>query len=202
MQVRNELATRHACSGPMLNVVAIIVNFPRIEVQRRSPSVIDMLTEFAANELEDMEGELAGRCNSLTQQQAMRVCVRLDVIWLDFVSRRLLPLEEGEVAISNLCPIAGRLTNLLQNHSAEAFRQVNDQIEGFPLGTLFDEVFSDETLDDGPDKTFVLPSWQGCTARSRLPSCAVTSEVLCERVAKHDLYGPFLLKEDWWDTFA
>ena len=30
-----------------------------------------MLTEFATNELEDMEGELAGRSNSLTQQQEM-----------------------------------------------------------------------------------------------------------------------------------
>ena len=70
----------------MLSVVATIVNLLRNEIQMRSPSVIDMLTEFAANELEDMEGELAGRCNSLTQHQAMRVCVRLDMIWLDFVS--------------------------------------------------------------------------------------------------------------------
>ena len=45
-----------------------------------------MLTEIATNELEDMEGELAGRCNSFTQQQGMRVCVGLDMIWLDFMT--------------------------------------------------------------------------------------------------------------------
>ena len=33
--------------------------------------MIDMLTEFAINELEDMEGDLAGRFNSLSQQQDM-----------------------------------------------------------------------------------------------------------------------------------
>ena len=64
-----------------------------------------------------MEGELGGRWDFLAQQQAMRACVRLDVIWLDFVSRRLWALKDGEATISNLCPIAKRLTNLTQNHS-------------------------------------------------------------------------------------
>jgi len=130
------------CSA-MLNVGATIVDLARIEIQKRAASVIDMLTEFATNELEDMEGELAGRCNSLAQQQAMRVCVGLDMIWLDFVSRRPLPLEDGETTVSKLCPIAKRLTNLLQNHSAEAFRQINDQIKGFSPVTLSDEVVLD-----------------------------------------------------------
>ena len=56
------------CSA-MLNVGATVVDLVRIEIQKRSASVIDMLTEFATNEFEDMEGELAGRCNSFTQQQ-------------------------------------------------------------------------------------------------------------------------------------
>ena len=99
-------------------------------------------------------GGRACRCNSLTHQQAMRVCVGPDVIWLDFVSPRPLPLEGGETTISKLCPIADRLTNLLQNHCAEAFRQINDQIEGSPPVTLSGEVFLDETLDDRPDKAF------------------------------------------------
>ena len=56
------------CSA-MLNVGATVVDLVRIEIQKRSASVIDTLTEFATNEFEDMEGELAGRCNSFTQQQ-------------------------------------------------------------------------------------------------------------------------------------
>ena len=120
---------------------------------------------------------------SLTQQQAMRVCVRLVLIWLDFVSRRLLPLGDGEAAISNLCPIAERLTNLSQNHSAGVFRQVNDQMEGFPPGTLSNEVLSDETLDDWPDKTFCRPSAQvqisyrqhGLVTQSRSPPKSTTA---------------------------
>ena len=87
----------------MPKVGATDVDHVRIEIQKRSASVIDMLTEFATNELEDMEGELAGRCNSLTQQQGMRVCVGLDMIWLDFMSRRPSPLENGETTISKLC---------------------------------------------------------------------------------------------------
>ena len=83
----------------MLNVGAAVVDFVRIEIQKRSASVIDMLTEFATNEFEDMNGELAGRCNSFTQQQG-RVCVGLDMIWLNFMSRRPLPLEDGETTIS------------------------------------------------------------------------------------------------------
>ena len=39
---------------------ATIVSLPRIRNQKRSEFVIDMLTEFAINELEDMEGEFAG----------------------------------------------------------------------------------------------------------------------------------------------
>ena len=90
------------CSA-MFNVGATIVNLPRIEIHMRSPSVMDMLTEFATDEHLDMEGELAGRWDFLAQQQAMRVCVRLDMIRSDFVSRRLWPLEDGEATISNLC---------------------------------------------------------------------------------------------------
>ena len=89
----------------MLNVGATVVDLARNEIQKKSASVIDMLTVFATNELEDMEGELADRCNSLTQQQGMRVCAGLNMIWLDFMSRRLLPLEDGETTISKLCPI-------------------------------------------------------------------------------------------------
>ena len=48
----------------MVNDGATIVDFPRTKNQKRSASVIDMLTEFAINELEDMEGEFAGWCNS------------------------------------------------------------------------------------------------------------------------------------------
>ena len=81
-----------------------------------------MLMEFATNELEDMEGELAGRCNSLTQQQGMRVCVGLNMIWLDFMSRRPLPLENGETTISKLCPICWQVD--------QPFRQ--PQRGGFP----------------------------------------------------------------------
>ena len=56
------------CSA-MLSLVATVVNLPRIGIQMKFPSVIDMLTEFAANELEDMEGELAGRWNSLSHSR-------------------------------------------------------------------------------------------------------------------------------------
>ena len=81
-----------------------------------------MLTEIATNELEDMERELA--CNSFTQQQGMRVCGGLDTIWLDFMSRRPLPLEDGETTISKLCLFAERLSNSALNQSVEAFREI------------------------------------------------------------------------------
>ena len=48
------------CSA-MRNVGATVIDLLRIKIQKRSASVIDMLTEIATNELEDMEGELAGR---------------------------------------------------------------------------------------------------------------------------------------------
>ena len=89
----------------MLNVGATVVDLVRIKIQKQSASVIDMLTEFATNELEDMEEELACRCNSLTQQQGMRVCAGLDMIWLDSMSRRPLWLEDGKATISKLFPI-------------------------------------------------------------------------------------------------
>ena len=50
---------------------------------------------------------------------------------LDFVSWRPMPLEDEETTILQLYTIAVRLTNVVQKHSAEAFRQINDQIEGF-----------------------------------------------------------------------
>ena len=61
----------------------------------------------------------------------MRVCVGPDVSWLDIVGRRPFPVEDGEDTISRLCCIGERLTNLLQNFSAEAFQQVYDLREGF-----------------------------------------------------------------------
>ena len=66
--------------------------FRGLKIQKLAPSVIDMVTEFSTGELVGMEGEFAGRCNFLAQQQAMRVYVGLDMIWLDFVSRRPMPL--------------------------------------------------------------------------------------------------------------
>ena len=88
----------------MHNVGGTVVDLVRIKIQKQSASVIDMLTEFATSELEDMEGELAGRWNSLTLQQGMRVCAGLDMIWLDSMSRRPLSLEDGKATISKLCP--------------------------------------------------------------------------------------------------
>jgi len=70
----------------------------------------------------------------------MRVCVGPDASWLNFVGLRPFPLEEdGEDTISKWCPIGAMLTNLLQNYSAEAFQQINDQLEGFSLVRLSDE---------------------------------------------------------------
>ena len=72
----------------------------------------------------------------------MQLCVGPDMSWLNFVGRRPFPLEEdGEHTISKLCPIGERLTNLVQNYSAEAFQQINDLLEGFSLVTLSDEVY-------------------------------------------------------------
>ena len=48
------------CSAS-LTVGATIVNVPRIEIQMRCPSLIDMLTEFATDEHVDLKGELAAR---------------------------------------------------------------------------------------------------------------------------------------------
>ena len=67
VQVTNLQLVRPAlvwCSA-MLTVGATILNLPRIEIQMTA-SVIGMLKEFATDELEDMEGEHAGRCNSLS----------------------------------------------------------------------------------------------------------------------------------------
>ena len=97
-----------------------LVLFPRLD----GTEPLESIGRHSA-ELEDMEGELAGRCNSLTQKQGMRVCVGLDMIWLDFMSRRPLPLEDGETTISKLCFIAERLSSSLLNHSVEAFRQIS-----------------------------------------------------------------------------
>ena len=63
----------------------------------------------------------------------MRVYVGLEMMWLDFVSRRPMPLEDEETTIFQLYPTAERLTNVVQKHSAQAFRQINDRIEGFSL---------------------------------------------------------------------
>jgi len=88
----DELATRHACSDPRFDDAQCRRNY----VKTYRGLDIGMLTESATNELEDMEGERACRCNSFAQQQAVRVCVGPDMIWLDFVSRRPLRLEDGE----------------------------------------------------------------------------------------------------------
>ena len=96
-----------------------LVLFPRLDGTEPHESI-----GRHSAENEDMEGELAGRCNSFTQQQGMRVCVGLDMIWLDFMSLRPLSLEDGETTISKLCLIAERLSNSLLNHSVEAFRQI------------------------------------------------------------------------------
>ena len=96
----------------------------------------------------------------------MRVCVGPDVSWLIFVDRRPFPMEDGEDTISRLlCPAGERLTNLIQNHSAEAFWQVNDQREVFSPVTISDEVFLGEALDGRPGKGFVLPPWSGWYTR-------------------------------------
>ena len=118
------------CSA-VLVVGATLVDLHRLEIQKRATSVIDMVTEFSTSEPEDMEGALAGRCNFLAQQQAMRFYVDLEMIWLDFVSRRPMPLEDEETTILQLYSITERLTNVFQKHSAEAFWQINDGIDGF-----------------------------------------------------------------------
>ena len=51
-------------------------------------------------------------------------------------------------------------------------------------------VFLDETLDKGPDEKIRF----AVTVRT-------ASEALREHVAKQDLYGAFLLKENQWDIF-
>ena len=73
-----------------------------------------------------------------------------------------MPLEEEETTILQLYAIAERLTNVVQKHSAEAFRQINDRMEGFWLVTLFADVFGDEILGGRPDKSFDLLIWRGC----------------------------------------
>ena len=114
-------------SSAMVNDGAIFVDLPRTKNQKRSASVIDTPTEFAVK---------------WREQQAMRVCVGPDMSWLNFVGRRLsTPDEDGEDTISKLRPIGERLTNLLQNYSAEAFRQINDQLECSSPVTLTDEVY-------------------------------------------------------------
>ena len=57
----------------------------------------------------------------------MRVCVGPVMSGLNFVARRPILVEDGEDTISRLCHTGERLTNLLQNHSAEVFRQFNDE---------------------------------------------------------------------------
>ena len=52
----------------------------------------------------------------------MRVYVGLEMMLLDFVSWRPMPLEDEETTILQLYTIAVRLTNVVQKHSAEAFR--------------------------------------------------------------------------------
>ena len=47
-------------SSAMLKDGATIVGLTRTKNRKRSASVIDILTEFAINELEDMEGNFAG----------------------------------------------------------------------------------------------------------------------------------------------
>ena len=51
-----------------------------------------------------------------------------------------MPLDDEETTILQLYTIAERLTNVVQKHSAEAFRQINHGIEGFWLVTLSAEV--------------------------------------------------------------
>ena len=94
-----------------------------------------------------------------------RVCVGPGMSWLNFVGRRPFPVEDGEDTISRVCPIGERLTNLLQNHSAVGFGQVNDQREGFSHVTLSDVVFFGEALDGRPSKGFVVPPWSGSLER-------------------------------------
>ena len=104
-----------------------------------------------------------------TLLQSSRRCVSASVpmSWLDIVGRRPFPVEDGEDTISRLCCIGERLTNLLQNFSAEAFQQVYDLREGFFPVPLSDEVLLGEALDGRPGKGFVLPQWSGwCTRRS------------------------------------
>ena len=79
VQVSNLLLFTSALirSSALHNVSATIVDLPRLEIQKLAPSVIDVVTEFSTGELVGMEGVLAGRCNFLSQQQAMRVYIGL-----------------------------------------------------------------------------------------------------------------------------
>ena len=91
----------------------MIVDPPRIELQKRSASVIDMLTEFATNELGGMEGKLVGRCKTRAQQQALRVSDGPDIISLDFVSLRWPSQLQRGMSLRIRSPVA-----TIQQHSA------------------------------------------------------------------------------------
>ena len=97
-----ELAACQACSDPRLGVAQCGRNY----LWTFRGLKICMFTESATNEVEDMEEERACRCNSVVQQQAMRVCFGPDMIWFDFVSRRPFPLEDAETSISSLISVA------------------------------------------------------------------------------------------------
>ena len=92
----------------MLNVSATVIDLVRIKIQKQSASVIGILTEFATNELEDMEG-VGVRYRWRTERPPSRSC----------------------------SPIVERLTNPLHNHSAEAFRKIDDFMENDTGGKTF-----------------------------------------------------------------
>ena len=114
MQVTNFQLVMAALIGSsaMLNDGATIVGLLRTKNQKRSASVIDMLTEFAINELEDMSTR---RCESPSGP---------DVSQLNFVGRRPFRTVGHHL---DVVPFGERLTKPLQNHSAEAFRQITDR---------------------------------------------------------------------------
>ena len=87
----DELAGHHACS-------------------------VSMFGDAQCTNMGGMKGELVWRCRSLTQQQAMQVCVDPVRTWLDFASWRRLLREDREPILSNLCTIAQRLTSLVHNY--------------------------------------------------------------------------------------
>lgn len=110
----------------------------RVLIRQHLEEVAPELEKFAQQEIRRKYAvKLAGRCNSPSQAEAMKICIADESLWTDFVATHSGLTDNGDV-----CSAACTLAKALSAKTGEALKEVNKQLKMFEIDSSMVSKFS------------------------------------------------------------